>query len=109
MLKTIIEAIERVKGENIIIYDVKEQSPLFDNVVIASVDSARQASAAVSYIEEDLVKKGFSIKGIEGRETDWVLIDCYDVLVHIFTVEEREHFNLEKLYLNYKRVDINNL
>lgn len=109
MLKTIIEAILKVKGENIIVYDVKEQSPLFDNVVIASVDSARQASAAVEYIEDDLTKLGFGIKGIEGRDTDWVLIDCYDVLVHIFTKEEREHFNLEKLYLNYSKVDINKL
>lgn len=109
MLKTIIESLNKVKSEDIIIYDVNETSPLFSYVILASVDSERQASAVCDYLEDDLKQKGMSIKNIEGKNTKWVLVDCYDILVHVFEKEERAHFDLEKLYLNYKRVDIKNI
>ncbi len=100
-LKEIVyDCLGRVKAEDILEYDMKGFSPFFDTMVLASVDSERQASAGVSYIEEEVTKAGFTVRGIEGEKTSWVLIDLNDVIVSIFTKEEREHFALEKIYLD---------
>lgn len=90
----------KVKAENILEYDMKGFSPFYDTMILASVDSERQATAGVSYIEEEAAKAGFKVRGIEGEGTPWVLIDLNDVIVSIFTKEERERFSLEKIYLD---------
>ena len=69
-------------------------------MIIASVSSLRQATAVITYLKEDVEEAGFKVRSIEGRETGWVIVDCYDILVSIFTEEEREHFNIEKIYLD---------
>ncbi len=109
MLKTIIRALDRVKSEDIVIYDMEGISPLFDNVIIATVSSLRQASSVCDYIEDELKEAGFDIRHIEGKNTTWVVVDCHDVLVHVFTKEEREHYNLEKLYMDVKTIDVKTL
>lgn len=109
MLKTIVNSLDRVKSEDIIIYDMEGISPLFSYIIIATVDSQRQAMAVCDYLNDDLEAKGFDVRNIEGKNSTWVLVDCHDVLVHVFTKEEREHFALEKLYLNVPTVDIDSL
>lgn len=96
----ILEALAKVKAENILAYNMKERSPFYDEMILCSVSSQRQATAAVSHIQEAAIQNGFQIRGIEGAETPWVLIDCNDVIVSIFTKEEREHFALEKIYMD---------
>ncbi len=107
MLKVIKECIEKVKGSDVVIYDMEQTSPLFDYMVIATVDSERQSDAACEYIKTELESKGYQVKNIEGKYTAWVLIDCIDVIVHVFTKQEREYYNLEKIYLDVKKVDYN--
>ncbi len=109
LLKTIVTSLDKVRAEDILIIDMKGVSPLFDYIVIATVDSNRQGDAVTSYIKDDCQEKGFDVKNIEGKNTSWVLVDCIDVLVHVFTSEERSHFNLEKIYMDVPKVDINSL
>ena len=106
MLKKIVGALDKVKSENILIYDMKDRSPLFDYVIIATVSSSRQSGAVCEYIDEELSKKGFDVRHIEGKNTAWVVVDCHDVLVHVFTAEERDHFNLEKMYLDIPTLNV---
>lgn len=106
MLKTIVRALDRVKSEDIIIYDMKGISPLFDNIIIATVSSQRQASSVCDYIEDELEASGFDVRSIEGKNTAWVVVDCHDILVHVFTREEREHYNLEKIYMEVPKLDV---
>lgn len=96
----ILDSLGKVKATNILDYDMKGYSPFFDEMIIASVDSERQAQAGVSYIKEGALKKGYAVRGIEGEQSPWVLIDLNDIIVSIFTKEEREHFALEKIYLD---------
>lgn len=105
MLKAIVKALDKVKSENIIIYDMKEHSPLFDYIIISTVSSSRQSSSVCEYIEDELSASGMDVRNIEGKNTAWVVVDCYDVLVHVFTSEEREHFNLEKMYLGIPTIN----
>ena len=98
--EVIVNALGKVKASNIIAFDTKEKSPFYDEMIIASVSSLRQATAVTTYLKEDVEEAGFKVRSIEGRETGWVIVDCYDILVSIFTEEEREHFNIEKIYLD---------
>lgn len=109
MLKTIVNSLDKVKSEDIIIYNMKGHSPLFDYIMIATVDSNRQADAVTSYLKDDLSKAGYDVRNVEGKNTAWVLVDCHEVLVHVFTKEERDFFNLEKIYMDIEKVDVDSL
>ncbi len=98
--ETLLEDLAKVKAKNILVYDMKEKSPFYDKMILCSVDSQRQATAVISYIKEDVEKNGFKLRSVEGAASTWVLIDCYDIIVSIFTKEEREHFALEKIYMD---------
>ncbi|MDE7106632.1 MAG: ribosome silencing factor [Anaeroplasmataceae bacterium] len=97
--KIIYECLGKVKATHVLEYDMRGFSPFYDTMILASVESERQATAGVSYIEEYASKAGYTIRGIEGEKTPWVLIDLNDVIVSIFTEEERQRFSLEKIYL----------
>lgn len=108
MLENIIyECLNKVKAFDILEYDMKGISPFYDKMILASVSSLRQASAGVEYISEEATKAGFKVRGIEGENSEWVLIDLYDIIISIFTKEEREHFSLEKIYLDIPFKKIN--
>ncbi|MGM9969369.1 MAG: bis(5'-nucleosyl)-tetraphosphatase (symmetrical) YqeK [Anaeroplasma sp.] len=96
----IIENLGKVKAKDILVYDTKERSPFYEKMILCSVDSERQATSAVSYIAEEAEKNAFKIRSVEGQNTSWVLIDCYNIIVSIFTREEREHFAIEKIYMD---------
>ena len=103
MLKNIIvDCLSKVKAKDAICYNMKGYSPFYDEMIIATVDVERQATAVIGYIEEEISKAGYKLRSIEGANTSWVLIDCYDIVVSIFTKEERNNFQLEKLYLEFE-------
>ena len=96
----ILDCLGKVKAKDVLVNDMKGFSPFFDEMVLATVDSLRQAAAGVDYIHEEAVKAGYKVRGTEGEETEWVLIDLNDVIVSIFTKEERERVSIEKIYLD---------
>ena len=96
----IVDCLEKVSAKDILIYDTRERSPFYDSMVIATVDSQRQADAVISYIEDDCMKNKFELRKVEGRGSSWVLVDCNSVIVSVFTKEEREHFQIEKIYMD---------
>ena len=99
----IIDNLGRVKASNIIVYDAKERSPFYDKIVIASVDSVRQCSAVIRYLIDDLAIHNYKIRSVEGKDTAWVLVDCFDIIVSIFQKEERDHYDIDKVYMDYPK------
>jgi len=78
-----------------------------DYFVIAGGSSTRKVKAIVEGIEEGLSKKGEKIYSREGvSESLWVLLDCADVIVHIFYSPLREYYALERLWADALRVKI---
>lgn len=65
LTEIIYDCLGKVKATDILEYDMKERSPFFDTMILASVDSERQASAVVNYIEEEANKLGAKLRGIE--------------------------------------------
>lgn len=98
-LGKIREAIERKKGQEIVILDFQGKNSLCDYAVIATGLSNRNIRAISEEIEEELMNLGERRIGIEGKdEAHWVLIDGDDVIVHILTQEARELYKLEELW-----------
>ena len=105
--EVLLNCLGHVNAKDIIVYDMSEKSPFYEKMILASVDSLRQATAVVSYIEDETAQNGYSIRNIEGRDSSWVLVDCNDIIVSIFTNEERMHFALEKIYMDIPSKKIN--
>ncbi len=103
LINQIKKAIENKKGEDIKVYNVKNKNPLFDYVVICTGLNEKNMEAIASNIEETLETESFDIKSIEGvGSNDWILVDCYDVIVHIMSRSYRDHVKLDELITNNK-------
>ena len=99
----IIDNLGRVKASDIIIYDAKDRSPFYDKIIIASVDSVRQCSAVIRYLVDDMALNNYKIRAIEGKDTPWVLIDFYDIILSVFQRDERNHYDIDKVYMDYPK------
>lgn len=93
-------------AEDIVILDMRKLSNITDFFIIATSSSAVRSQAIADNIKESLFKAGGErISSIEGyREADWVLIDAYDVVTHIFSSEARSFYNLESLWTDAPRI-----
>jgi ribosome-associated protein len=93
------------KGEDIIVLDLREISSVSDFFVIVSGQSEPHLKAIRNEIEGRLQEKGISPKGIDGfPQSQWVVMDYVDVMVHIFATEPREFYSLERLWGDAPRV-----
>ncbi len=93
------EWIDAKNGTDIDVIDISEVSSLGDYFVIASGNSERQVKAIADHIEYEAEQLGIEAKNVEGaREARWILMDYYDVIIHIFHAQEREFYNLERLW-----------
>ena len=97
--KAVLTALEDIKARDIEVYDVKHLTSLFDRVVIASADSARQARSLARNVHDKVREIGVRVYGMEGGDSgEWVLVDLGDVVVHIMLPAVRAYYNLEELW-----------
>src|SRR6185436_4292303 len=97
--RAVIEALEDVKGRDIVIFNVAKQTAYFERVVIASGDSSRQVNALAISVQERLKALGAPARSVEGqRNGDWVLVDLGDIVVHVMHPAVRSYYNLEELW-----------
>lgn len=97
--KTTVDALEDIKGRDIVVLDVRKLTSLFDKIVIATADSARQAKALSNNVQEKVKAIGAKVYGVEGEQVgEWVLVDLGAVIVHIMQPAIRQHYNLEELW-----------
>lgn len=87
------------KAEDISILDLSGISPVAEAMVILTAQGARHAQALADWLLENLAASGSTYLGMEGyREGRWILVDCNDVLVHIFQEDARRFYNLDGLW-----------
>ena len=97
--RAVVEALEDVKGRDIVVFNVARQSAYFERVVIASGDSNRQVNALATHVQEKLKALGANVIGVEGRRSgEWVLVDLGDIVVHVMHPAVRSYYNLEELW-----------
>jgi ribosome-associated protein len=97
--KAVVAALEDIKGRDIVVLDVRKMTSLFDWVIIATADSARQGRALAGHLQEKMKALGTRVLSIEGERTgEWVLVDLGAVVVHIMQPAIRQYYNLEELW-----------
>ena len=96
--KVAVEALEDIKGRDIVVLDVRKMTALFDKVIIATAESSRQAKAMADNVQVKAKAAGARVL-IEGEQTgEWVLVDLGSVVVHVMLPAIREYYNLEELW-----------
>ena len=107
MVKIAYEALSDKKGQDIKIIDIQSVSVLADYFLIASGSNRSQIQALTDNVEEKLGRAGYAKKQIEGYDTaNWILMDYGDIIVHIFDRENRLFYDLERIWRDGKRVDL---
>lgn len=110
MLKIIVNALEEKKAEGIKVLDIAHVTVLADYFIICNGTSKHQILALQDHVIEELAKAGFEPKNIEGKNGEsWILMDYRDVIVHIFDSENREFYNLERLWQDGKEIETDKL
>ena len=95
----VVDALEDIKGHDIVCLDVKGQTDVADFMVVVSGNTPRQVKA----LADNVLEKGRGVDirplGVEGLETcEWVLVDLIDVLVHVMLPKVRDFYDLERLW-----------
>ena len=103
--KTRSEALDEKKGEDIKIIDIQGVTVIADYFVLASASNSSQTQALIDNVEEKLFKAGFECRQKEGNlSSTWVLLDYGDVIVHVFSKEDRLFYDLERIWRDGKVV-----
>ena len=110
MVKLIYQALEDKKAEDIEVIDIAEISCLADYFIITHGENSNQVQAMADSVDEAMTKAGFACRGIEGYQAaHWILLDYSDVVVHVFSGDDRRFYDLSRIWRDGKSVDINEI
>ena len=99
MVEVAVNALEDIKGKDILVLDTSDKTPLFARMIIASGDSTRQVRALVNNVAVDLKAAGFEILSTEGQEGgEWALVDAGDLVVHVMLPAVRDYYDIDTLW-----------
>jgi ribosome-associated protein len=97
--RLVVEALEDVKGFDIVIFNTAKMPTMFERVIIASGTSNTQVKALADRVREKVTEAGGRVYGMEGEKGgEWVLVDLGEVVVHIMHPTVREFYNLEEVW-----------
>lgn len=107
MVRCAVNALDDKKAEEIRVLDIREVSIIADYFIIANGTNSNQIRALVDNVQEKMHKAGYSIKAVEGHQnTSWVLLDYTDIIIHIFSKEDRLFYDLEHIWRDGKEINI---
>lgn len=99
LARAAVTALEDIKARDIVVLDVRKLTSLFDTVIVATAESARQTKALARHIQDTAKEAGGHVVGIEGEDSgEWVLVDLGEIIVHIMQPAIRDYYNLEELW-----------
>ena len=108
-LEIAVKALDSKKAVEISALQVGSLTIVADYFVIAAGTSTTQVRALADEVEYQLGLEGIGPRQIEGRSTGWILLDYHDVVIHVFLQDQREYYNLEKLWADSEPLDISSL
>ena len=108
--KEIAKVLDNRKGLDVKVIKIGDISILADYMVIATGNSSTHVKSLADYVEYELDQKGVSVSHIEGHRSDtWILLDYVDVIVHVFSEESRQYYDLDRLWEDGEVVDISDI
>lgn len=106
LAKLIVHSLEEKKAEDIRIIDISKISTIADYFIIANGTNRNQVQALADNVGEDCHKAGYALHQTEGyNSANWILMDYSDVIVHIFSKENRLFYDLERIWRDGVPVD----
>ena len=97
--RTVVDALEDVKAQELVVFDTEHLSSLFERVIVASGTSNRQTKALAASVRDKVRDGGFGKPRIEGEDNgEWIIVDCGPVVVHIMQPTIRSYYNLEEIW-----------
>lgn len=106
LMENVVKILDKKKATDIKVLEITDLTVVADYFVIATGTSGTHIRSLADEVEVEIKKLGEEPKGLEGKTTGWILLDYASVIVHIFTPDQRELFNLEHLWTDAKEVDI---
>ncbi len=105
MAKIACRALEDKKADDVRIIDISEVSVIADYFIIADGSNQNQLQAMQDAVDEALYKAGYHVKQIEGNQrSSWILMDYNDIIIHIFSKEDRMFYDLERIWRDGKQI-----
>lgn len=106
LMALVVDAADDKKAMNVVTLDLQGISLIADYFVICHGNSETQVQAIATEIKKKAEEKGARVRGLEGMDTArWVLVDLGDVIVHVFHRDDREYYNIERLWSDAKVVE----
>ncbi len=109
LTKAIAKVLDKKKALDIKAIHITEYSIVADYFIVASGTSNTHVKSLADDVEFELKQQGVEPDHIEGRATGWILLDYGSVIVHVFTPESREYYNLERLWSDAQTVDLSDV
>lgn len=110
LTKVVCRALDEKKAIDVKVIDISNISVLADYFVVASASNQNQLNAMQDEVDRVLYELGINAKSIEGnRQSTWVLMDYEDIIVHLFTEEDRLFYDLERIWKDGVLIDANDL
>jgi ribosome-associated protein len=107
LLNAVVQTAEDKKAMNVVALNLKGISLIADYFVICHGNSDTQVQAITQAIRDKAHELGYPVRGTEGMDSArWVLLDLFDVVVHVFHREERDYYNIERLWSDAKVVEM---
>lgn len=107
MTKLAIKALEDKKANDVRVIDIRSISVIADYFIIASGSNKNQVQAMVDNVSDMLGRAGYEPRQVEGYATaSWILMDYNDIIVHIFSEEDRLFYDLERIWRDGKQIDV---
>ncbi|MDE7389876.1 MAG: ribosome silencing factor [Lachnospiraceae bacterium] len=110
LAKEAAKALDTKRGAKIKVIKVEDVSVLTDYFVIATGTSSTHVKSLADEVEYKLKESGNTVSHVEGhRSNSWILLDYVDVIVHVFSEESREYYDLDKMWADGAEVDISDI
>jgi len=107
LVKKAVAALEDKKAEDIRVIDITGVSSVADYFVIANGTNQNQLLAMKDAVDEALYKEGKHAKQVEGNnQSTWILMDYEDIIVHLFSKEDRQFYDLERIWRDGKEIEL---
>ncbi|MBX3736895.1 MAG: ribosome silencing factor [Candidatus Didemnitutus sp.] len=107
LLSLVVQALDAKKTENLQVLHVGELSSITDYLVVGTATSDPHLRALRVELEKVIDGEGAKILGIDtGRSSGWTVVDAFDVMVHLFTSDNREKYRLELLWRDAQPVPV---
>lgn len=109
LARNIVKALDEKKAEDIKLIRISELTVLADYFIIANGTSNTHVRALAEEAEYAIEQLGVKPRNIEGRSTGWILLDYGDIVVHVFTPQDRDYYGLERLWKDGNFEDIDDI